>query len=142
MRLVPGGPPLSQILEGMRAAVADPKVSVRLLPRAGLSEEETAALIEAARTATPAPTDTDVFAAWAAAVAETYPAAGRAPCMFEASTSGAPWRQRGIPVYGLYPYAVDNETMTGMHGNDERVGVDALRASTELMYRLFARFRL
>jgi acetylornithine deacetylase/succinyl-diaminopimelate desuccinylase-like protein len=32
--------------------------------------------------------------------------------------------------------------MTRMHGNDERVGVEALKAGTELMYRLFARFRI
>jgi acetylornithine deacetylase/succinyl-diaminopimelate desuccinylase-like protein len=124
------------------AAVADPKVSIRLLPRRGLTEEETAASVEAARVAAPAPTDTDVFAAWAAAVAKTYPGAATAPCLFEAGTSGGPWRQRGIPVYGLYPYAVDNDTMTRMHGDDERVAVEALAAGTELMYRLFARFRL
>ncbi len=142
MRLVPGGPPFDQLLEEMRAAVADPEVTLSLRPRAGLTVEETAAAIERARTTPAASTDTDVFAAWSAAAAETYPGAGRAPCLFEAGTSGGPWRQKGIPVYGLYPYAIDNETITRMHGDDERVGVEALRAGTELMYRLFARFRL
>jgi acetylornithine deacetylase/succinyl-diaminopimelate desuccinylase-like protein len=75
-------------------------------------------------------------------VADTYPGAGHAPCLFEAGTSSAAWRQKGIPVYGLYPYAVDNATMTRMHGDDERVGVEALKAGTELMYRLFSRFRI
>jgi hypothetical protein len=117
-------------------------VTLSLRPRAGLTLEETEVAIETERTTPAASTDTDVFAAWWAAVAETYPGAGRAPCLFEAGTSGKPWRQKGISVYGLYPYAVDNETITRMHGDDERVGVEALRAGTELMYRLFARFRL
>jgi acetylornithine deacetylase/succinyl-diaminopimelate desuccinylase-like protein len=142
VRLVPGGPTLDQIMEEMRAAVADPKVSLMLRPRPGLTVEETAAVVEAGRTSPAAPTDTDVYAAWAGAVAETYPGAGHAPCLFEAGTSGGPWRQKGIPVYGLYPYAVDNDTMTRMHGDDERVGIEALKAGTELMYRLFARFRV
>jgi acetylornithine deacetylase/succinyl-diaminopimelate desuccinylase-like protein len=142
VRLVPGGPTLDQIMGEMQAAVADPEVTFTLRPRAGLTLEETVVVIEQGRTSPPAPTDTDVYAAWSAAVAETYPEARPAPCLFEAGTSGGPWRRKGIPVYGIYPYAVDNETMTRMHGNDERVGVAALQAGTELAYRLFARFRV
>jgi acetylornithine deacetylase/succinyl-diaminopimelate desuccinylase-like protein len=142
VRLVPGGPTIDQIMEEMRAAVADPEVTFTLRPRAGLTLEETRVVIEKGRTSPAATTDTDVYAAWAGAVTETYPGARPAPCLFEAGTSGGPWREKGIPVYGIYPYAVDNDTMTRMHGNDERVGVEALKAGTELMYRLFARFRL
>ncbi|MGH8975928.1 MAG: M20/M25/M40 family metallo-hydrolase, partial [Acidimicrobiia bacterium] len=142
LRLVPGGPTIDQIMEEMGAAVADPEVTLTLRPRAGLTVEETRAAIERSRTAPPAPTDTDVYAAWSAAVTETHPGARPAPCLFEAGTSGGPWRQKGIPVYGIYPYAVDDDTMTRMHGDDERVGIEALRTATELMYRLFARFRI
>ncbi|MGH9042979.1 MAG: M20/M25/M40 family metallo-hydrolase [Acidimicrobiia bacterium] len=141
-RLVPGGPTIDQLMEEMAAAVADPEVTLTLRPRAGLTLEGTRVVIEDGRTGTAAPTDTDVFAAWAEAVTETYPDARPAPCLFEAGTSGGPWREKGIPVYGIYPYAVDDDTMTRMHGNDERVGVEALKAATELMYRLFTRFRV
>jgi hypothetical protein len=75
-------------------------------------------------------------------VTETHPGIRTAPCLFEAGTSGGPWRQKGIPVYGIYPYAVDDATMTRMHGDDERVGIEALRVATDLMYRLFAHFRV
>lgn len=142
IRLVPGGPGIDQIMAEMGAAVDDPEVTLTLRPRAGLTVEETAAAIERGRTAPAAPTDTDLYAAWAAAVAETHPGIRTAPCLFEAGTSGGPWRQKGIPVYGIYPYAVDDDTMTRMHGDDERVGVEALRVATDLMYRLFARFRI
>ncbi len=85
--------------------------------------------------------DTDVFHAWQRAVASTYPQAAAVPGLFEAGTSGVVWRQRDIPVYGIYPYAVDNDTINRMHGNDERVRVDALQRGTQLMYELFGQFR-
>ena len=85
--------------------------------------------------------DTDVFGALEAAAHETYPDATVTPGLFEAGTSAGPWRQRGIPVYGIYPYATDDDTMSRMHGNDERIRVDALARGTQLMYRVFDRFR-
>ncbi len=142
LRLVPGGPTLDQLMDEMRAAVDDPDVTVTLRPRAGLTVEETAAAVEKGRTAAPAPTDTDVYAAWSASVAETFPGTPAVPCLFEAGTSSGSWRQKGIPVYGLYPYPVDDATMTRMHGDDERVSVVALQTAADLMYRLFGRFRI
>jgi acetylornithine deacetylase/succinyl-diaminopimelate desuccinylase-like protein len=44
-------------------------------------------------------------------------------------------------VYGVYPYAVDNDTIVRMHGNDERVRVEALQRGSQLMYELFGRLR-
>ncbi len=44
-------------------------------------------------------------------------------------------------MYGMYPYSVDNDTINRMHGNDERVRVDALQRGAQLMYELFAQFR-
>ncbi|MCW2904301.1 MAG: Acetylornithine deacetylase/Succinyl-diaminopimelate desuccinylase, partial [Streptosporangiaceae bacterium] len=37
---------------------------------------------------------------------------------------------------------LDNDQLIGMHGNDERIGVEALRKGTEFMYTLFDRFRV
>jgi len=45
-------------------------------------------------------------------------------------------------VYGIYPYLVDGDSINRMHGNDERVGIDALRRSADLMYALFGHFRV
>ncbi len=53
----------------------------------------------------------------------------------------APWRERGIPGYGVYPYVLDNEQLIGMHGNDEPIYVEALRQGSDFMYQVFARFR-
>lgn len=142
VRFLPGGPDLEPILAEMETAIGDAGVSLRLRGRRGETSEQAAARIKAAIARPPASADTDVFRAWEAAVGEIYPGARAAPALFEAGTSGGPWRERGIPVYGVYPYVVDDDTLGRMHGNDERVGVEALRQGTELLYRLLARFRL
>ncbi len=140
------------ILDGMRAAIGDEKVDVRLVGRLpGETPEAALARVEAGIAAAPSPyqsgeapgspAGTEVFAAWEAAVAAIYPRVKAAPTLFEAGTATEPWRAKGIPVYGLYPYVVDNDTLVRMHGNDERVGVEALRRGTDLMYALFAQFR-
>ena len=57
------------------------------------------------------------------------------PYLFQAGTDAAPWRSRGMPVYGIYPYPIDADELTRMHGNDERVSVESLRQGTEMIYR-------
>jgi acetylornithine deacetylase/succinyl-diaminopimelate desuccinylase-like protein len=141
VRFLPAGPSVATILGEMRDAVNDDGVSIRLVGRGTETPEQAQTRIDAAIARPPSRTDTDVYAAWQAAVAGTYPGTGTVGTLFEGSTSAGPWRERGIPVYGLYPYVVDNDTLTRMHGNDERVGAEALRRGTELIYRLLARFR-
>jgi acetylornithine deacetylase/succinyl-diaminopimelate desuccinylase-like protein len=38
-------------------------------------------------------------------------------------------------VYGIYPYPIDADELTRMHGNDEKVSVASLRQGTEMIYR-------
>ena len=62
-------------------------------------------------------------------------AADVTPYLFQAGTDAGTWRSRGIPVYGIYPYAISAEDLTRMHGNDERVSIESLRQGTEMIYR-------
>jgi acetylornithine deacetylase/succinyl-diaminopimelate desuccinylase-like protein len=143
VRFIPGGPSVAQTVEEMRAAINDPEITMRLIGLRPTDEthEQLLVRLEEAMAAPASSIDTDVFRAWQRAVAITYPQAVAVPGLFEAGTSGAVWRQRGIPVYGIYPYAVDNDTINRMHGNDERVRVDALQRGAQLMYELFGQFR-
>ena len=50
------------------------------------------------------------------------------PALFEAGTDAMPWRKRGIPVYGIYPYPISPGDLQAMHGNDERVPITGLQA--------------
>jgi acetylornithine deacetylase/succinyl-diaminopimelate desuccinylase-like protein len=64
-----------------------------------------------------------------------FPGAEVTPYLFQAGTDAGAWRSRGIPVYGIYPYPIDADELTRMHGNDERVSVESLRQGTEMIYR-------
>ncbi|MGH3834444.1 MAG: M20/M25/M40 family metallo-hydrolase [Pseudonocardiaceae bacterium] len=144
LRLVPGGIDVAATLAELRNALGDSAgVTLRLVNpfSPNQTEEEMLAGLAQRMAQPPGTIDTDVFRALDTAARETYPDAAVTPGLFEAGTSAGPWRQRGIPVYGIYPYATDDDTMSRMHGNDERIRVDALARGTELMYRVFNRFR-
>ncbi|MGH3972663.1 MAG: M20/M25/M40 family metallo-hydrolase, partial [Pseudonocardiaceae bacterium] len=144
LRLVPGGIDVAATLAEIRNALgASDGVTLRLVSPLSpdQNEEQVLSGLTQRMAQPPSTVDTDVFRALETAAHETYPGAAVTAGLFEAGTSAGPWRQRGIPVYGIYPYATDNDTMSRMHGNDERIRVDALARGTELMYRVFNRFR-
>ncbi|MDQ4093517.1 MAG: M20/M25/M40 family metallo-hydrolase, partial [Actinomycetota bacterium] len=145
LRLVPGGLDVAATLAQMRDALgARDGVTLRLVNPLSPDQTEEQVLDGLAQQMAQPPgrIDTDVFEALEAAARETYPNSAVTPGLFEAGTSAGPWRQRGVPVYGIYPYATDDDTMSRMHGNDERIRIDALARATELMYRVFDRFRV
>jgi acetylornithine deacetylase/succinyl-diaminopimelate desuccinylase-like protein len=63
----------------------------------------------------------------------TYPGVLVTPYLFQAGTDAAPWRNRGVPVYGIYPYPITAEDLTRMHGNDERVPVESLESGLRMI---------
>jgi acetylornithine deacetylase/succinyl-diaminopimelate desuccinylase-like protein len=148
VRLLPGGAGLPQIMAEMRTVIADDRVVLSHVGgRAGETPQQADARVARGLTSTPSPypgagdDPSGLFAAWTAAVGAVHPALHTAPTLFEAGTATGAWRAKGIPVYGFYPYVVDNDAMERMHGNDERVGVEALRRAGDLMYALFGQFR-
>jgi acetylornithine deacetylase/succinyl-diaminopimelate desuccinylase-like protein len=121
-RLIPGQSPADLVRE-MTRVVGDPSVEVRLSnPNAG------------ERATPPSSENTDLYRALEKAARQEY-AADVTPYLFQAGTDAATWRSRGIPVYGIYPYAISAEDLTRMHGNDERVSIEALRQGTEMVFR-------
>ena len=57
------------------------------------------------------------------------------PYLFQAGTDAGAWRDRGVPVYGIYPYPIDQDDLSRMHGNDERVSVQSLAEGTDMIFR-------
>jgi acetylornithine deacetylase/succinyl-diaminopimelate desuccinylase-like protein len=84
------------------------------------------------------PVDSDLYRALETQAHAVWPAAEVTPALFEAGTDALAWRMRGVPVYGIYPYPVDNDTMARMHGNDESIAIAALDQGTEWVYRALA----
>lgn len=138
---MPGGQKPREFLATVRAILRDRDVEVTLVTPPGVSEEEQLATLDATWATPAAGIDNPLFGAISASARATYPGAVFTPALFEAGTSLKPWRAKGIPGYGVYPYVITNDQLIGMHGNDERIWVDALATGTEFMYRVFDRFR-
>jgi acetylornithine deacetylase/succinyl-diaminopimelate desuccinylase-like protein len=123
LRLLPGVDPRDVVRE-LQGVIADPQVEVRLAnPQAGPSKT------------LPSSQSTELFRALEREAKAEFPGAEVTPYLFQAGTDAGAWRSRGVPVYGIYPYPIDAEDLTRMHGNDERVSVESLRQGTEMIYR-------
>ena len=140
-RGIPGGEKPREFLARVRELLADRDVEVALATTDGQSEEEALAELDETWATPPADLDTDLWKAMEAASEKTYEGTPFAPALFEAGTSLGPWRAKGVPGYGVYPYVINNEQLIGMHGNNERIYVEALRQGTDFMYEVWAGFR-
>lgn len=140
-RGIPGGQKPRDFLASIRSMMEERDIEVTLAGAEGETEEQTLAALDKRWATPPADVDTPLFAGISQASVKTYPGAVFTPALFEAGTSLGPWREQGIPGYGVYPYVIDNDQLIGMHGNDERIFVEALATGTDFMYEVFARFR-
>jgi len=123
VRIIPGTDPID-IVHELQRVIGDPRIDVRL-----------GALSPGALTAQASSEDTDLFRALERQARSLYPGAEVTPYLFQAGTDAAAWRSRGVPVYGIYPYAIDSEDLSRMHGNDERVSVQSLQQGTRMIYQ-------
>ena len=84
----------------------------------------------------PSTTDTDLYRSLVREGQRQWPGVEVAPALFEAGTDATPWRQRGIPVYGVYPYPISLDELQAMHGNDERIPIASLEQGTDMLTRV------
>ena len=141
-RAVPGGQRPRDFLAQVRHLLRHRDVKVALVAQPGQTQAQALATLDETWATPPASVDTALFEAVRQASVRTYPGAVFAPALFEAGTSLGPWRKKGVPGDGVYPYVIDNAQLVAMHGNDERIRVAALRKGTDFMYRVFERFRV
>ncbi|MDC7677449.1 M20/M25/M40 family metallo-hydrolase [Asticcacaulis machinosus] len=84
----------------------------------------------------PSSIDTDLFRAIETSAKATWPKVTVVPTLLVASTDATPWRERGVPVYGIEPMPTDAASTTGIHGDDERVAVASLKAGEAFVTRI------
>ena len=137
-RLIPGTDVAAFIGE-IRRVTADPAISVEISTSAGESQQEALARLQQRSTQQPSPEDTELYQALANSAREQYPEALVTSYLFQAGTDASAWRNRDVPVYGIYPYPIDQDDLSRMHGNDERVSVQSLAEGTEMIYRVLLR---
>jgi len=121
-RLIPGAKP-EDIVRDLQRVIGDPTIEVRMSNTIPWPEG-----------LAPSSENTDLYRALEKSARQQF-SAEVTPYLFQAGTDAPTWRMRGIPVYGIYPYPIDAEDLTRMHGNDERVSIESLRQGTEMIYR-------
>jgi len=75
----------------------------------------------------------EMFAALERAQKRVFPEAITVPLMQTGATDGAQLRAKGVQAYGI-GIPMDDEDLHRMHGNDERVSLDALGRFTDYLY--------
>ena len=121
LRMIPGSDPAA-FVEELRRVVADSTIELKL--PATLN-----------RPSAPSSQETELYRALVREAHTEFPTAEITPYLFQAGTDAGAWRSRGVPVYGIYPYPIDADELTRMHGNDEKVSVKALEQGTAMIYR-------
>jgi acetylornithine deacetylase/succinyl-diaminopimelate desuccinylase-like protein len=121
VRTIPGTNP-ADIVREFERVIGDPRVEVRLAASPPPSVPSS-------------PETTDLYRALEKQARVQFPGVEVTSYLFQAGTDARAWRSRGVPTYGIYPYAIDAEDLTRMHGNDERVSVESLRQGTEMIFR-------
>ena len=89
--------------------------------------------------ATESSTETDMFRAITAVAHARHPDALVTTLMLPGFTDSHYFRRMGIASYGLGPFPLTQGDSRGVHGNDERVSVDALRFGVRFYYDVVAR---
>lgn len=111
-------------------------MSVTPIGSTGESATETLDRFDERAEQAPSSTDTELYRALVREGGREWPTARVTPALFEAGTDAVPWRSRGIPVYGVYPYPVSAEALRAMHGNDERISIRRLEEGTDMVTRV------
>ncbi|MBI3783125.1 MAG: M20/M25/M40 family metallo-hydrolase [Deltaproteobacteria bacterium] len=96
--------------------------------------------IELTQTGTPneSPEDPELMKAVRQVTSRHHPGSIVAPLMSSGVTDSAYFRQRGDHAYGFNPFVLTEEEMATMHGIDEHVRLDDLRAAVRMYYEIVA----
>lgn len=86
------------------------------------------------------PAEGPLYSAIRKVVAKRYPGAAMIPSVSTGFTDSHFFRDQGIDSYGFSGFLVPTEDIKGVHGNDERVSIEALKNGTELMIELVENF--
>lgn len=137
MRMLPGTKPRPMIRQ-LRRVIGDRRATVEPIVTPPATVRETLESFDQRAEQPPSSTDTGLYRSLVRQGRAQWPGVRATPALFEAGTDAVPWRQRGIPVYGVYPYPIARSDLVRMHGNDERVPVAGLQQGTDWITRVLA----
>jgi acetylornithine deacetylase/succinyl-diaminopimelate desuccinylase-like protein len=105
----------------LERVVGDPRVRIELISDGKPNES---------------PLDEDLMNAMRVVTGEHVPGSLVAPFMSSGATDSAPFRERGIPAYGVNPLILNEKELASMHGIDERVPVATFRQAVRMYYEI------
>lgn len=117
-RLLPGWT-VDRWVEQLRKVIADDHIRIDVLLNFPPSQS---------------PLETPLRQALAAAVHRLFPMAGLAVSSLPGFTDSHFFRERGLVAYGFDPFAVTPEQLRSIHGNDERISLEAFRNGVRLLW--------
>jgi acetylornithine deacetylase/succinyl-diaminopimelate desuccinylase-like protein len=135
MRMLPGTHPRPMIRQ-LRRAIGDKRVVVEPIVTPPATVKSTLDSFDERAEQAPSSIDTDLYRSLVTQGRAQWPGVRVTPALFEAGTDAVPWREKGIPVYGVYPYPISRSDLMRMHGNDERVPITGLEQGTEWITRV------
>ncbi|MFN2572215.1 MAG: M20/M25/M40 family metallo-hydrolase [Gemmatimonadales bacterium] len=124
VRLLPGQDPAA-FLADLTRVVGDTAITLRPQGPSWPSTESS--------------TETEMFRAITAAAHARAPNALVTTLMLPGFTDSHYFRRLGIASYGLGPFPLSQGDSRGVHGNDERVRIDALRVGLRFYYDIVSR---
>lgn len=130
-RLMPGVD-VYEFVAQVKALIGNPAIEVEIVN--SRPKEEQAAFFRERSAIRPSSTETDLFGALETQAKRVWPKAEVLPMMLQASTDAGAWRARGVPVYGIWPYPADADTMGRIHGDDERIAVKSVHEGVDYVY--------
>ena len=128
VRLLPGNM-LEPLLGKLQQLVNDPEVKLQVEPNRN----------------PPAPSssvESDLYASIKRVAGQEFPGTPVAPYLSTWATDSSFLRMRSVQCYGLVPFPLTEADLARMHGNDERIPVDAFRKGVEFLYSVVSDFAI
>jgi acetylornithine deacetylase/succinyl-diaminopimelate desuccinylase-like protein len=126
IRLLPGDT-IGPLLADLTKLVSDPKIRFEVQPDAGLA-------------APPSSLESDFYATITKVAAQEFGGAPVLPIMSTWATDSSQLRLHNVQAYGLVPFAVADEDLRRMHGDDERIPVTSFTKGVEVMTKIVSEF--
>lgn len=124
-RLLAGDEP-DEVLEWVRQVITDDQVTVEA--------------IQPAKVPNLSPPDTPLYKALADAIHRREPRAVVVPLVLTGFTDNWTFRRHGVHAYGFAPLVVEEGDLARVHGNDERISLENVRAGVRAYTELLLGF--
>jgi acetylornithine deacetylase/succinyl-diaminopimelate desuccinylase-like protein len=126
IRLLPGNL-LEPLLTKLEQTVNDPQVRFEVEPDLGPAAPSSSLT-------------SDLYNTISRVAEQQFPGTTVLPYMSTGTTDSAWLRLRNVQTYGLLPFPLASEDALRMHGNDERISLDAFRKGVDFLYAIVTNF--